>query len=370
MQDEQDIHGPRTVAGGSAGNPPAIVHERFEPVRECWDRLAPGCGNVFSTREWAETWWSNFGAGRRLMIVECREGDRTSALIPLFRASERPIRVLRIVGSGHADQLGPVCAQPDRPAAAACLRSVLDGAGKWDLMLAERLGGDEGWPEQLGAPVAIREPSPVLRLETDDWDAFLATRTSNFRQQARRFERRLLREDRLKYRRTNDAKTLERDMETLFDLHRMRWGGEEVSEFLAPATRAFHVEFAHRALERGWLRLWIAELDGRPAAAFYGFRYANAYSFYQGGRDPDFDASSVGFVLMVHTVREAVEDGVSEYNFLVGGEDYKSRFANHDAGLDTVAITRNPAGRAAVRLLRSVQSRPRIGIPMRRLLLS
>jgi CelD/BcsL family acetyltransferase involved in cellulose biosynthesis len=370
MQDEQDIHGPRTVAGGSAGNPSLIVHDRFEPVQESWEALAPATSNVFATWEWAETWWRSFGAGRRLMIVECRDGERTSALIPLYRASDRPIRVVRFVGSGHADQLGPVCAPSDRPAAATCLRSVLDEAGKWDLFLAERLAGDQGWPEQLGAPVAMSEPSPVLRVETDDWDAFLSTRTPNFRQQARRFERRLLREDRLKYRRADDAETLERDMETLFDLHRMRWGGEEASEFLAPKTRAFHVEFAHRALERGWLRLWIAELDGRPAAAFYGFRYANAYSYYQGGRDPAFSDSSVGFVLMVHTLREAVEDGVSEYQFLVGGEDYKSRFANHDAGLDTVAITRNPAGRAAVTLLRSVQSHPRIGIPMRRLLLS
>lgn len=307
---------------------------------------------------------------RPLLIGEYHDGERPRVVVPLYHASARPVRVVRIVGGRHADQLGPVCAPGDRPLAAACIRSLLRRAEGWDLFLAERLLGDDGWPQLLGEPAAVRESSPVVQLDTTDWDEFLSTRTSNFRQQARKFERRLVRAHRLEYRLADDPARLEEDMATLFELHERRWDGVAPSEFLAPATRAFHVEFAHRALKRGWLRLWIAELDGRPAAAWYGFRYANAESFYQQGRDPALDHTSVGFVLTVHALREAIRDGMREYRFLVGGEGYKSRFATRDAGLDSVAIARSGAGRAAAALLRAVHTHPRIAVPLRRLLLS
>ena len=41
---------------------------------------------------------------------------------------------------------------------------------------------------------------------------------------------------------------------------------------------------------------------------------------------------------MLHTIREALNDGVDEYRLLRGAEPYKSRFANADAPLETVML--------------------------------
>ena len=132
----------------------------------------------------------------------------------------------------------------------------------------------------------------------------------------------------------------------MFRLHALRWG-EGTTEFQREPARSFHREFAASALERGWLRLWIAELDGRPAAAWYGFRFGGVDWFYQQGRDPALDRTSVGFVLTVHALREAVRDGMREYRFLLGGEDYKARFATDDPGLETFVAPRTLVGRCA-----------------------
>ena len=88
-----------------------------------------------------------------------------------------------------------------------------------------------------------------------------------------------------------------------------RWPG---SHWFA-AAEAFHRDFAAVALERGWLRLWVIELDGRPAAAWYGFRFEGIDSYYQGGRDPALTRERLGLVLTIHTVREAIADGIEEY---------------------------------------------------------
>src|SRR5262249_6369974 len=158
----------------------------------------------------------------------------------------------------------------------------------------------------------------------------LSTRSANFRQEVGRRERRLQREHRLAFRLSDDPQRLQSDLDTLFALH--------------PAVRArtefgpesFPREFAEGALGRGWLRLWLLELDGRPAAVWYGFRFGGVETYYQAGRDPAADRLSVGFVLLVHTIRSAFEDGVREYRFGRGAESYKYRFASDDPGVETV----------------------------------
>ena len=213
-----------------------------------------------------------------------------------------------------------------------------------DLFLAERLPQAERWEELLDSPPSLREASPSVHIETDDWEAFLADRSSNFRQQVRKFERRLARDHGLRYRRTEDPDRLEQDLDIVFGLHALRWG-EGQTEFQGGHARALHRDFAAAALERGWLRLWIAELNGRPAAAWYGFRFGGADWFYQQGRDPAFERTSVGFVLTAHALREAVRDGMREYKLLLGDEDYKGRFATQDDGLETFSLPRTHVGR-------------------------
>jgi CelD/BcsL family acetyltransferase involved in cellulose biosynthesis len=188
------------------------------------------------------------------------------------------------------------------------------------------------------------------------WRELLADRSRNFRDQVGRRERRLGRAHRLSYRLT-DASRLDRDLDLLFALHNARWE-PGASTALTEARQAFHREFARSALERGWLRLWVMELDDRPAAVWYGFRYAEREWYYQGGWDPALRADSVGFVLLCHTIRAAVEDGAGEYWFLRGPEAYKSRFADEDPGLETVITSRGLVGRAALAGVRNLDRVP------------
>ena len=190
--------------------------------------------------------------------------------------------------------------------------------------------------ELIGGRLAVRHPSPVLEADGRDWEAFLASRSRNFREQVRRRERKLAREHDLRFRLSDDPERLDADLDTLFRLHDARWSGDTRS--FDPPLDAFHRDFARAALDRGWLRLWLLELDGRQAAAWLGYRCGGAEWYYQAGRDPALEREAVGFVLMNHTIREALNDGMREYRLLLGGESYKDRFANADHGLETVML--------------------------------
>ena len=327
--------------------------EGLEPLRGDWERLAELSGDVFRTWEWAETWWRHFGQERRLLLSAGRDASgRVQAILPLYEARRRPLRLVRFLGYGASDRLGPICAPESIPAAADALRRALGQAPEhWDLFLGERLPSEEGWAPLLGSPPIRHKPSPVLTTEGKTWDEYMDSRSANFRSQVRRRERRLAREHEVRYRLVEDPGSLEREMDTLCRLHAARWDGES-SGALSGRREAFHREFAARALERGWLRLWMLDVNGRTVAAWYGYRFGGVEWYYQAGRDPDWDDASVGSVLFVHTIREAFKDGMREYRLLRGGEGYKERFASADHGLDTIAWSQGALGRTAVAALR------------------
>lgn len=332
--------------------------ERLEDAESDWRRLSDVAGNPFTSWEWASTWWRHFGEGRELRALRCVAGDgRTAGILPLQLSTARGLRMLRFIGNRPADEQAPLAAADDRAEVAASFGRVLRERDGWDVALAERLPERDGWAAQLGGRIMRTEPSPELELSEPGWDAFLAARSSNFRQQVRKFERRLVRDHGLTYRLADDPGRLDDDMTTLMRLHEARWGAETTA--FAPELVPFHRELAAEALRAGWLRLWFAELDSRPVAAWYGFRLGNADWFYQQGRDPDWERASVGFVLTAHTIRDAFEAGIRRYRFLLGDEEYKARFATRAQAVETVAVAGSAKGAAALALVRAARRAPR-----------
>ena len=308
-----------------------------------WDELAAATANPFATREFLATWWRHLGRNGALAARAVRTaGGELVAVLPLYWWRSRPLRVLRLLGHGPGDQLGPLAA-PDRREEALRGLYLAFRELRPHVFLGEQLPADERWRGLLAARELSREGSPVVRFGGRSWNELLRTWSSNFREQVRRKERRLGREHELRFRPGGDD-GFDRDLDLLFALHRARWRGGSSFE----AAEAFQRDFAGVARARGWLRLWFLELDGQAVAAWYGLRFGGADWYYQLGRDPAFDRESVGFVLLAHTIREAVADGMAEYRFGRGGESYKYRFATDDPGLETIGLGFSARGAAAL----------------------
>jgi CelD/BcsL family acetyltransferase involved in cellulose biosynthesis len=311
----------------------------IDPLQPEWSELAEQSRSVFQTWEWAANWWRHFGRDRLLRVATIRLDGKLVGILPLYVWATRPLRILRFLGHGPGDELGPIVDAGHRPAVARALPAVLAQLD-WDLILAEQLPADQGWSDPLAGRRILGEASPVLEFGDGGWERFLRTRSRNFREQLGRRERKLAREHQVRYRLADGARDLASDLDILFRLHRARWAGR-YSAFLA--DEPFHRSFAAAASERGWLRLWVLEVDGEPVAAVYGFRLADTECYYQAGRDRRWDHYRVGFVLLAHAIREAADDGIVEYRLLRGDEEYKHRFGTHDPGLETVGVSRGLA---------------------------
>jgi len=329
----------------------ALERADFESLLDEWPELAERSANLFATPEWLGLWWRHFGAGRELLLSAARDADgRLEAILPFYVWRRRPLRVVRALGHGPGDDLGPI----GEPAAAREALACWAATERFDVLACELLPGPDSWEGVVpGAAVVSRNGSPVLDLEGRTWKELLAGRSRNFREQVGRRTRALERDHDVRFRLVAGPEGLDSALDTFFRLHRLRHG-----ESVVARTEPFQREFATVAAERGWLRIWLLDVDGRPAAAWLGFRFAGAECYYQAGRDPAFDRQSASFVLLAHTIREALEDGVSEYRFLRGDEPYKYRFASGDPGLETIVVARGAAGKAALAALRLARRLP------------
>jgi CelD/BcsL family acetyltransferase involved in cellulose biosynthesis len=114
----------------------------------------------------------------------------------------------------------------------------------------------------------------------------------------------------------------------LIALHNSRWRNRASSEaFYTADLVSLHDELSRLALEQGWLRLFVLWLDGKPAAALYGFSYHGVFYYFQAGFDPIYGKHSVGLVTMGLAIKSAIEEGVEEYDLLHGDEPYKFHWA-------------------------------------------
>src|SRR5262249_10330467 len=115
---------------------------------------------------------------------------------------------------------------------------------------------------------------------------------------------------------------------TLFELHQARWeqAGEKGS-FASVARRRFYEQLSRRLLARGWLEMWVLELNGATTAVQFAFRYKNTVYQLQEGYDPQRASDRAGFVLRGEVLKRLISEGVTIYDFLGGELSYKARWA-------------------------------------------
>ena len=110
-------------------------------------------------------------------------------------------------------------------------------------------------------------------------------------------------------------------------LHQQRWGSESKA-FQSKSYLLFHKTVMGRLFEKDWLRLLVVYDGTTPVAAIYCFFYNRTYSYYQSGRDTQYEKNRVGLVLINKTIQHAISEGAEVFDFLTGNEPYKFRWAD------------------------------------------
>src|SRR5207245_5688532 len=116
---------------------------------------------------------------------------------------------------------------------------------------------------------------------------------------------------------------LDEGWDHLLRLHEQRWDGAGGGAFRDPRNERLQRQFAGEMAKQKRLWLTTLDLDGQPAAAWYGFTSDDTVYFYQSGRAWRWKRESVGLVLMGLMIQRAIQQGYRAFDFLRGDDRYK-----------------------------------------------
>lgn len=178
----------------------------------------------------------------------------------------------------------------------------------------------------------------------DSWERYLeGNLSSNTRQKMRRYLRKL--ESSSEFRITYaDASTIQRDIDILLDLWRIKW--TERKGNLVPGLVKSNRLLFRDAFESGSLFLPVLWHHDRPLSALAIFvdPVKKSMLFHMVGRDETADMLPSGLVLHGHCIRRAIEQGFRTYDFLRGNEPYKYSFGVRETVLNCTLV-RTKTGR-------------------------
>ncbi len=333
-----------------------------------WDGLQARSASPspFMTWAWHRAWADSASpdeAHTSEVLALNGPGGSLEALLPVrlgrvrFRRVWGPALTWAIEDIGCPDELDvPGLPGADWPA----LATALDGL-PWQVIILSNLTAGAPNAAQLTAALvgrghaARRRPlwtCPQLDLPSS-WEAYLATLSANRRQIVRRKER-SLRGGHAVVVTDYGADRLDEGWAHLMALHQQRWDGAGGGAFRDSRSARLQLQFARAMVERRQLWLTTLDLDGQPAAAWYGFASGDTVYFYQGGRDPRWEKESVGLVLMGIMIRRAIERGYRAFNFLRGDDAYKQQWTSSRRTTRETVVFRSGWGGRWLRALDAV----------------
>jgi CelD/BcsL family acetyltransferase involved in cellulose biosynthesis len=116
-------------------------------------------------------------------------------------------------------------------------------------------------------------------------------------------------------------------MEWLMELHQKRMKSKGLTGAFADARfRNFSLDIVKTFSQKGWLGLYLLKLSGRPAAALLGFKYKLRYYVYHTGFDSKYSKFGVGSLLISNVIARCIQEGLTEFDFMRGEEEYKNRW--------------------------------------------
>jgi CelD/BcsL family acetyltransferase involved in cellulose biosynthesis len=335
-----------------------IMLLEFLSEEESWPSLEPQWDSLlarsatdypFLRYGYQQAWWEHRGGGEwpaaELRIAVWKEDGEIRGFAPLFRAINDGRPVFYLIGSAEISDYLDVIA-PREFHTAFCTR-LLDAlstlpeaeiqaldlhnlhASSPTIPVLETEAARRGWKTDR-QPLQV---CPVVTLPAS-WDEYLESLDKKTRHEIRRKLRRAEGGEDPVEMKLYGAGEVE-------ELLRLMALDPNKAAFLTPSMRRQFRAVAESAEKMGMLQLAFLETGERKIAAFFNFEYRQRIWVYNSGMDPQYSASSPGWVLLALLIRRAIETGCRVFDFMRGDEPYKFQWGGISEPILQLTIRRS-----------------------------
>jgi len=302
----------------------AAVTLRLETIEsiEHLRRSAPGVSwsSPFVLPGWIRAWQTAFGTAE-LHLVSIWERGALIGVAPLQVAG----RTASLAGSPDVCDHLDLVAAPGRGntvcraliehlrAAAGAIDCLDLGPCRPDSLVMQALLPTA---RELGLPVAVAGDESIYPLALpDSWEGYLASLSGKERHEVRR-----------KLRRGGASFGFEaaggRAAAVTEFLRLFRGNRADKAAFMDARMEGFFRRLAEHLAET---QIGLLHVDGAVAAAVWCIDFGRSRYLYNSGYNADYSWLSVGLACKLLSIRDAIERGLTTYDFLKGDEAYKRR---------------------------------------------
>jgi CelD/BcsL family acetyltransferase involved in cellulose biosynthesis len=274
--------------------------------------------------------------------------------------------LIEFVGKERGDYLGIICAKElSDSAAQQVTQMILDAAAaacpRFRRFHLHKIRADSGLLRYLEDASGFRciRTQHILAPSMDMESASDALKKKSLA----RHERKLQRMGDLTSETYTRATDIAPRLDFFFEQHIRRWANTSFpSLFLSPSNKKFYRALVKRMDETGMLRFTTLMLDDRLIASHFGFCRAGVFTWYKPTFEPQMSKYSPGEVLIKRLIERARDEDCNEFDFTLGNEAFKQRFATENRDVLELTLIRSrlmgatahvyQKGRNALRALR------------------
>lgn len=327
---------------------------QLEDLVPAWDDLARKQRLPYCSAAWMLEWWRCVGPPRARLLAVVVEEDELVAIAPFWwdAAARRPRR-LRLLGSGASTRREPLFERSRAgESAEAIAQQLADLHDSFDIIELEGVVASsssafveairDAWPARRPElSVERRQAAPILHLAGRTFEEWMASRSSNFRQQMRKSKRDLIRKG-ATFRMSSKA-DLERDLASFARLHHARWQDRGGSYGLNESVESMLLHASRVLVSDGRFRLWCTDVEGATISAHIFLAAGGEVTYWLGGFDDEWSSFRPSLVTILAAIEDAWSRGDERVDLGVGDQDYKRRFT--DAEDDLIWPLLVPRGR-------------------------
>lgn len=354
--------------------------------RLAWDALlaqSPN-SNYFQTLDWLTTYWQHNHTGNRLRVLVVQVRGKTIGFLPLVEQNETSrvgtIRLLTYPLHDWGSFYGPI-----GPNATATLLAGLGHIRRtprtWDVL-------DLRWVDQeltdrgrtrhaleakgFSCTESVYRQTAVIELEAmTSWDTYWASRSTKWRTNVRRNEKRLAELGAVEHVRYRPLGAASGDDDPRWDLYEecerlaaQSWQGESTTgTTLSHAAIRQQLRDQHRTAARaGGVDLNLLYVAGRPVAFNYGNHFRGQLYGLRMGYDRAFPADGAGTVLLYRMIQDSFARGDRLFDLGADYLDCKRRWLTRTANI--ARYLHYPAAVSRVQLLRAKRWAARLALRM------
>ena len=317
----------------------------FQEIQADWESVLQENpqDTLFLTPQWQKVWWDTFGDGHSMVGFSYPGSGDVTGIASLAKAGD----TVSFVGSQDTFDyndfpIKPGYEQGFYETLLKCLeeqdyRTLRLDSLRYDSPTLEHL---PDMARNQGYSVEIEEEDVTSGIELPGtWDDYLMVLNKKDRHELRRKLRRMDAQTDWKwYSVTDPAQAAERLGEFI---SLMRQSRPDKDEFMTPEREGFFHNVTQRMAELGQLQLYFLEMEGKAVATSLCFDYSGSRLLYNSGYDPEYGYYSVGLLLNAMCLKDAIDQGLTYFDFLRGPEPYKAHLGGEQRNLYKMVVKKN-----------------------------